>query len=158
MKKIVIEIKWGILFTIMMLAWMYLEKILGWHDRHIDIHPYLTLFFIFPAVLIYVLALRDKKKNYYGGKMTWLQGFLSGALIGFIVAVLSPLTQYLILEVISPEYLSNAISQAVEIGSKTKIQAENYFTLRNYIIQGIISALALGAITGGIVSVFIRKK
>jgi hypothetical protein len=158
MKKFSIELKWGLIFVLVMLAWMYMEKLLGWHDQKIDKHTYLTMIFILPAVLIYIIALRDKRNNYYGGKMNWFQGLMSGILIGFIVALLSPLSQFIILRFITPEYLDNAIRYAVDNGIRTQVQAENEFTLRNYIIQAIIGALALGTITGAIVSIFIRKK
>ena len=78
MRKIKIEIKWAILFTLMVLCWMYLEKWVWLHSTHIDQHVYYTNLFTIPAVVVMVLALKDKKKNFYASQMTYVQGLVSG--------------------------------------------------------------------------------
>ena len=158
MKKYAIEIKWGIIFAIATLLWMMLEKGLGWHDELIDKHMIYTNFFAIVAIAIYVIALLDKRKNYYGGKMTWLQGFLTGLWIAVVVAVLSPLTQYITSTIITPEYFPNVIEASVELGKMTQEKAEKYFTLQNYIIQSVAGALIMGAVTSAIVALFVKKK
>ena len=90
MKKIKIEIKWAIIFTIMVLVWMFMEKLTGLHSDHIDKHPIYTNFIFIPTIVIYVLALLDKRKNDYNGIMTYKQGFISGLTITLIVTILSP--------------------------------------------------------------------
>ncbi|HLT88213.1 MAG TPA: hypothetical protein VKZ57_11530 [Sphingobacterium sp.] len=69
MKNISIEIKWAVLFSIMTLLWMVLEKLCGLHGKYIDYHLYLTNLFAIPAIWFMVLALRDKKKNFYAGRI-----------------------------------------------------------------------------------------
>ena len=76
MKKFAIEIKWGVIFTIISLIWVFLEKSLGWHDEHIAQHAIYTNLFAIVAIVVYVLALIDKRKNFYQGKMNWSQGFM----------------------------------------------------------------------------------
>jgi len=71
MKKISIEIKWAILFALMTLVWMIVERAVGLHDTHIDKHAVYTNFYALPAILVYVFALLDKRKNFYDGKMTY---------------------------------------------------------------------------------------
>lgn len=158
MKKFGIEIKWGIIFSIILLLWMQMEKMLGWHDELIEKHAIYTNFFAVVAVIVYVVALLDKRKNYYHGKMTWLQGFLSGLLIAVVVAILSPLTQYITSTIITPEYFPNVIEASVGSGKMTQEQAENYFSLRNYMIQSAVGAIIMGAVTSAIVAIFVRKK
>lgn len=158
MKKFVIEIKWGVIFALVALLWMVLEKMLGWHDELIKKHAIYTNFFAVPAILVYVFALLDKRKNYYDGKMTWLQGFLAGIGITVVVAVLSPLTQYITSTVITPEYFPNVIEATVELGKMTREQAEKYFNLQNYIVQSIIGAIIMGVVTSAIVALFVKKK
>lgn len=158
MKKFGIEIKWGVIFTIVMLLWMWMEKLLGWHDEHIDKHRFYTMFFAVPAILIYVLALLDKRKNHFRGKMTWVQGFITGLGITFIVAVLSPLTQYIVSEIITPNYFENAIEYAVETGELDRMRAQEYFSLKNYIWQSLMSAVGMGVFTSAIVALFVKKK
>lgn len=38
MHNIRIEVKWAVLFSIMSLAWMLLEKLSGLHEKYIDYH------------------------------------------------------------------------------------------------------------------------
>jgi len=50
-----------------------------------------------------VLALRDKKLNFYNGQMSWTQGFISGVIVSVVVAILAPLAQYVTHEFITPK-------------------------------------------------------
>lgn len=159
MKKLKIEIKWAFIFIIASLLWMVLEKIAGLHSTHIDKHQYLTMLFMIPAIWIYVLALKDKKKNYYNGKMTFGQGFISGLIISVIVMIFSPLTQWITSVVITPEFFPNVIAYSVETGyHKSRAEAEAYFNLESYIKQGLIGAIIMGAITSLVVAFFVKTK
>lgn len=157
MKNLKIEIKWAIIFVVMMLLWMVFEKVAGFHGEHINQHHIVTNFVAIPAILVYVLALLDKRKNFYNGTMTYKQGFVSGLFITIMVTVVSPITQYITSVVISPEYFPNVIAFAVEQGEMNQQEAENYFNLKSYIIQGLIGAPIMGLITTAIVSIFTRK-
>lgn len=158
MKKFSIELKWGVLFSCVLLAWMSLEKFLGWHDKLIEKHALLTNLFAFPAVLMYILALRDKRENFYDGRISWIRAFATGVLISLVIAALNPLIQYLTLKYISPEYLSNAMEYAISAEKTTAYQAKQDFTMGNYMIQGVLGSIALGTVTSAIVAIFIRKK
>lgn len=158
MKNYKIEIKWAFVFMVMMLIWMYIEKLVGLHDQHIDKHYIYTNFVAVFAIIIYVFALLDKRKNFYQGKMTYKQGFISGLIISLIVTVFSPLTQYVTLEIISTDYFSNMINYVVSKGEMSQVDAENYFNLKSYIIQVVIATPIMGIITTAIVAVFIKKK
>ena len=158
MKNIKIEIKWAVIFAIMSLLWMVLEKAVGLHDAHIDKHVIYTNFIAIPAIAVYVFGLLDKRKNFYHGKMTYLQSFISGMIITAFVTVLSPLTQYITSTFITPDYFQNAIAFGVSSGKTTQEAAEAYFNLENYIIQGLIGAPIMGLLTTAIVSIFTQKK
>ena len=158
MKKIKIEIKWAVIFVLMMLGWMVLEKSLGYHDEKIADHPTFTNFVAIPSIAIYVFALLDKKKNFYYGLMSYKQGFLSGLIISVIVALLSPLSQYIVIEFITPEYFPNVINYAVSSGEMTQEAAESYFNLKSYMIQSVIGALGMGTVTSAIVAIFVKSK
>jgi len=158
MKKIKIEIKWAIIFVVMTLIWMILEKLAGLHDEHIDKHPIYTNFIAIPAIAIYVFALLDKRKNFYKGEMTYKQGFITGLIITAIVTFLSPLTQYITSTVITPEYFPNMISYSVETGKLTQEAAKEYFNLKNYLLEVIIGTPIMGILTTAIVAIFTRKK
>jgi len=158
MKKYSIEIKWALIFVVVSLLWMVMEKLVGLHDVHLEKHIIYTNFFAIVAIAVYVFALRDKRNNFYEGKMTWIQGFTSGMIISVIVTFISPLTQVITSEVITPEYFPNVIKLSVQLGKMTQEEAEAYFSLRNYIMQSMIGAIAMGAVTSAIVALFIRKK
>jgi len=135
MKNIKIEIKWAIIFSITLLVWMVLERLVGLHSVHIDKHMIYTNFFAIPAIAIYVFALLDKRKNFYNGIMTYKQGLIAGLIITLIVAALSPLTQYITSIYITPEYFPNVIEYVVSHGEMTQEAAEKQFNLQSYIIQ-----------------------
>ena len=158
MSQFKIEIKWALIFAAMTLLWMFLEKMTGLHSTHIDKHVYYTNLVAIPAIIIYVLALLDKRKNHYGGTMTYRQGLMTGLVITLIIALLSPLTQFLITGVITTEYFPNAIAYAVENGLQTQEEAEAFFNQRNYTVQAVVGALIMGTLTTLIVAIFTRKK
>ena len=158
MKKFAIEIKWGIIFTIISLLWMFLEKGLGWHDEKIAQHAIYTNLFAIAAIVVYVFALLDKRKNFYAGKMNWSQGFISGIVVSVVVAILSPLGQYITHEFITPDYFKNVITHSIDSGALSRTAAESYFNLTSYIIQSFFFALAVGVVTSAIVAYFVKKE
>lgn len=159
MTKIIIEIKWAILFIIMGLLWMVLEKVTGLHGKYIDYQMYLTNLFAIPAIIVMVMALKDKKVKYYHGNMTYKQGLISGVILSLFIAFLSPLSQWIISYVITPEYFPNVIKRSVELGyfSSTAEAASN-FNYPNYAKQSAIGALVMGILTTAIAMIFVRTK
>jgi len=159
MKDFKIEIKWAFILIGSLLLWMLLERLFGLHDKHIDKHQYLTMLYSIVAIALYVFALLDKRKNFYNGVMTYKQGFKTGLIITLIVTLFSPLTQWIISSVITPDYFKNVIQYSVETGyHKTVSDAEAQFNLRNYMIQSTLGALIMGIVTSAIVAIFTRAK
>ena len=158
MYKYAIELKWGINFFVASLLWMLLERLIGLHSVYISEHYIYTNIFAVIAILIFVFALLDKRKNFYEGVMTWKQGFLSGLIITLIVVILSPLAQIITHEIITPEFFPNIIEYTVEQGQMTLEEAEAYFNLGNYIIQSMIGGFVMGLITSAIVAFFVKKR
>ncbi len=153
------EIKWAVIFTVVALLWMFAEKQSGLHGKYIDYHFYLTNLFAIPAVVVMVLALQDKKKNFYQGQMSYMQGLVSGVVLSLFIALLSPLAQWITSYVITPEYFPNVIKRSVELGYfKTTEAAAASFNFKSYAIQGAIGALVMGVLTTAITMIFIRSK
>lgn len=157
MDKRTTELKWALIFTVMMLLWMVIERVSGLHGRFIDQHAIYTNFVAIPAIIIYVLALREKRDKDLGGLMSWPQGFVAGLIMSLIIMVLTPVTQWLTHEVISPQYFTNVIAYAVDNGMMTNEEAQAYFSLKNYLIQSVIGALIMGTVTSAIVAIFVRR-
>lgn len=157
MNKYKIEIKWALIFVGMMLLWMLMEKLAGFHDVHIDQHAIVTNFIAIPAVAIYILALLDKRKNFYNGYMSYKQGFISGAIITLIVTLFSPLVQYITSTIISPDYFTNMIEYSVENDLMARQEAVDFFNLNSYLIQTLIGTPIMGLLTTAIVAFFTKK-
>ncbi len=157
-EKLKFEIKWAFIFIGVMLAWMVLERALGFHDERIEQHPIFTMFFFIPAIAVYVFATRDKKRNFYQGQMSYKQGFMFGLVMTLIITVFSPLTQWVISAVITPDYFDNVITWVVDHGTMTREAAEAQFNYPAYAIQSTIWALISGVVTAAIVSIFFRSR
>ena len=159
MNSIKIELKWAFLFTVMSLTWIFLEKVTGLHDDHIKYHPYITWLFFIPAVLFYVLAIKERKKKFYKSHFKYKNALISGFILTLIITLLAPIGQYISVEYISPEYFENAIKASVESGYyPSEAEARANFNTPNYMLQSTIFALVSGIITTLIVSLFVRSK
>jgi hypothetical protein len=158
MKNIKYELKWAVIFVSMQLVWMLIEKSAGLYTLRIDKHSTYSNFIAIPSIAVYVFALLDKRRNFYGGSMTYLQGFMYGAMITVFVTLLTPITQYLISVGIAPEFFPNMIKYSVENGSMTQDAAEKYFNLKNFIVQGLMFTPVMVIVTTAIVAIFIKRK
>lgn len=161
MKNFRIEIKWALIFSLMTLGWILLERLFGLHGEHVEKHATFTNFIAVPSIIIFVLALKEKRNKFYNGYMSYGEGFITGLKITFMVMLLSPVVNYLALEVVSPNYLENIGTYAVSNGLLTQEQAKIAFSLPSYILQGLIGVAMMGFLTSAIVAIFTtgsRKK
>ena len=158
MNKFGIEIKWGFFFSLASMIWMILEHTVGLHDVYISKQPVYTNLFALVAIGLYTVALLDKKKNYFSGVMTWKQGFISGVVLSIVICVFSPLVQYVSYVWISPGFFDNIIKYSVKNKVQTQAQADAYFTLNNYVVQGIYGSLSMGVITSAVVAQFVKTR
>lgn len=152
------EIKWGVIFTLAMLVWMLIERLVGLHSTHIAVHPIYTNIFAIIAITVYVLALQAKRDKDFGGKMNWAQGFITGIYITIVVVILSPLAQLIIHYVITPYFFTNAATHAVEMEHMNAVDAAAYFSFSNYLVQSLVGAAIMGIITAAVVALFVRRK
>lgn len=153
-----LEIRWGIIFSVAMLLWLFIERMVGLHSTYIAHHANWTYLFAIIAVVIYVLALRQKRYKELHGQMTWKQGFMSGLGITVVVTLLTPLTQWLAHSFVSPHFFTNMAHHAVNSGMLSEPQALQYFSLQNYMVQSVIGALIMGVATSAVVALFVRSK
>ncbi len=158
MKKFAIEIKWAIISIIIFLAWMTLEKELGFHSEKIKWQPLFNLLYIFPTFVLYFLALLEKKKKYYNNNINWKQGLISAIVISFIIVIFSPITQFITHEFISPDFLENTINQIVLSKKLTLKEAKEFTTLTSSIWKNISDGLSFGVVIGAIVAYLLKTK
>lgn len=153
-----LEIRWGFIFSVAMLLWLLVERLVGLHSTYIEYHMVWTNLFAVVAIAVYVFALRQKRDKELNGSMTWKQGFMSGVGITVVVAILSPLTQWLAHTIVSPHFFTNMVEFAVRSGNMTEAQALDYFSLQSYMMQAVIGAVAMGVITSAVVAFFVRNR
>ncbi len=157
MGKIYIELKWAVIFNIALLCWILLEKTLGYHEEPIADHWWISLLFAPFAILFYLLALREKRRRVYNGTMTWSQGFLSGTVLSIFIALLSPITQLIAFNYITPAYFNNVIEYSVTNDLMTRTRANEIFNINNYLWQAAFGVFGLGMILSALVAFFTRK-
>ena len=162
MKNFSIEIKWTLRFILLVLAWAIGEKFMGLHDQHINQYAVYTNLFGIPALLFYFLALAEKKKYFFNNQMTWSQGFISGVVLSFFIAILMPIAQLVIYKSITPHFFETIIEYKTKSPLLTRhITTEDalaYFNLKSFMIQSVFSALSMGTISGAIAAFFLRAK
>jgi hypothetical protein len=157
MKNIKTEINWAVIYTLVGLIWIAIERIVGLHSTHIDKHLFYTNIFMLPAILVYILALRDKRKRDFGGHITFKQAFASGLRLTLIIAILSPVGQVISNSIISPQFFPNMISYVVQRGSMNFEDAVQYFSLKNYVIQAIFGSGVVGILTSALGALLVRN-
>lgn len=153
MNSVRIELKWALIHSAMMIAWLALEKALGLHDARIASQPKIAPFVMIPSLLIYLLAQLEKRRVVFHGAMSCGR-FKSGMILTALIVALSPISWLLLSFVISPKFFYNAAQHAVQAGALTKAQAAAQFTLQNFIVTGIVT----GALFSALVAAFTRRK
>lgn len=160
MKDFRTELRWGIIFSLVSMIWVYIEKnLLNWHDEHIahqlGYHFIVTilLFFIF-----FYLGIKDKKKNYYKGRLTWKQGVVSGGMITVIIVLLSPLTVFFIYHYITPDYFEHMIAYQTgkELYPMEVAAARRSFNMTSFIINEVSTTFSFGIGISALLSLFLR--
>lgn len=158
MEKFKIEFKWAIFLSICSLIWMYFEKNMGWHNEKVKFQPIYTMLFGCITIAVYVLALLNKKKDYFKNQMDWKQGFVSGAILSLIIAAFTPIVQFISFEYISPDFFDNIINYKLKHTKMTLEDAKRYFTLSNYIYTNTFSSLSSGIVISALISFILKSK
>ncbi len=151
------ELKWGVIFSVMGLLWLTLEYVVGLQSRFIAWHPILTKLVAIPSVIVMVLAILEKRRM-LGGTISFKQAFLCGLGVSLVVAVLSPITQFIFHRLINPGYFENAIRYGVEQGKTTLAEAQAFFNLQSYMLQSVFAALIIGSITSLVIAAMLKKE
>ena len=158
MKKFTIEFTWAVIYTLASLLWTVLEKTLGFHDEYVGGQMTFVWLFGLVAIPIYFFALKDKRDNFYNRSANWTQLFLSGVIISVFVALLSPLAQYISLDLISPDFIKNNVNYFVTANKMTAGRAEMFFSFRSLVIQAISNGISVGVILSAILALFLRNE
>lgn len=158
MKNYIIEIRWAFIFTIASILWAGIEKLFGLHDSKIGTMPGFFLLFAIPAIGIYLLAMLEKKEKVFKGNMSWKEGTVCGIVLSLFIAVLSPVAQWTIYTLISPEFFAKAIKYYTDKHVLNEARAIAQFNIAAYMKRGITESLSMGVITSAIVALFVKTK
>lgn len=157
MSKFRIEFRWSMVFFLANLLWLFFEKWMGWHSELVGKHTFYHFLFGIIAILIFTMALINKRDVYFKGEMNWKQGFVSGSILSFFIAGLTPLIQYIMHTYISPDFFSNIIAYSIDNGVNPDL-AKSSYTLYSFTLMETFSNLSYGIVTAAGVSWFVKKE
>lgn len=152
-----VEVKWALIIIAMTWVWAAIERLCGLHDEHIAKVRFYTNFFIIPLILLYLVALVNKRRVDYNGRITFRQGFRTGLVITLLLTVLSPVTQYVITTIVSPHFFPNAIALVVSQGILQEDAARDFFSLGNYIRHTMLTTPLIGMLVTLFVAIITPK-
>lgn len=151
------EIKWSVIYAVVVMLWFLGERIAGLHGRYISRQGDIALLLFFPIILIYFLANIDKKRNFYNGEMTYLQGFLSGLRLTIGILILTPVIQLISSYVISPGFFNTMIDYSVATGSLTPKQAAWQFSYGNFVFTNLLAEIITGVPIAAFVPIWTKS-
>jgi hypothetical protein len=136
---------------------VYFEKVLGYHDEYVSSQAIFSFWLMIPQALIYVASIRQKREKYYGGEITWQKAFISGVVLSAVIAGLSPAAMYIMVEVVSPAFLSNIVEARAAQGIPRE-GLEQMYNLNTLVSQAIFNNLATGVFFAAIIALFLKNK
>lgn len=117
-----IEFKWTLIFSLVSIMWMVMERILGLHNGFLEYHFYFSLLSIIPLYVVFTLAIKDKGVNRYEGENQLMNSIYTLLKLILLVTISSPFVQYLALSYVSPNYFKNLAQLAIEQSKLTDLE------------------------------------
>ncbi len=159
-----IALKYGILIVVFIFLWVSLEYLAGVHTDYIQYHPVATLLsLVIPLVFLYY-AMRESQKK-YEGHFNYIESFKVGVMVTFIVAILSPLGQWLFHTLVFPGFFDSmrAYSEAQMLSEGVDAEvarrdAAGDFNLASYLMRTFLGALVAGVVMSALLALFVRDK
>lgn len=159
------ELLAGIAIALATFVWLCLEFIFGLHDRYIDYYLYTSnLIYILPIIGIHWAV----KKRFYAlspGEFQIKDGLMSGVIVLVTAAFLNLFLQLMFLTYINPDFFGNMIAvsakKAIMTGGNSIVaiqDAQEYYNLSSYLIQGFTTFLILGLFISLMTSFRLIKK
>lgn len=161
-----IALKYGLLIVVFLFLWLTLEYMVGLHSEYVSFHPLATLLsLVIPLVFLYY-GIREAQKSYRGvEEFTYGKAFQTGLLISLVVAVLSPLGQWIFHTLLAPGFFdsmqANLEAQKLSQGIDAEVarsEADEPTYLSTYLMQSAIGYLVAGIIMSAILAIFVRDK
>lgn len=138
------EFRWAFIILMFSLLWTAFEFEMGWHGSNFEHHRIYTFLFIIPFSLCFWFFLLDKRGNRFKKRFRFKHAFNSGMALSILVALFTIPAQLLIHYFVTPKYFNEAQNYMVESGEMSQDQAQEFFTLSNFVILFPILYLLLG--------------
>lgn len=152
-----IEIKWAIIHAIILLIWVLIEQLSGLRDTNLELQQNISILILVPTIIIYVLTILDKKRHFYKGEMSFVQGFLCGIALTVCIMILTPVVQFISSYLISPHYFENLISFTVKKGEVTREMAEKQFTYGNFLFTNLVFEMITGVVFAAFIPLWTKS-
>ncbi|UKJ07864.1 DUF4199 domain-containing protein [Solitalea lacus] len=159
------EFKWALIISFVNFCWLVAEYLLGFHDRYVAIHPYITLLSITIPILGIRKALIEKKLFESGKKLGFWKSMQVGALITVICAVISIFSIMLYFKFINPEYSHFMVEYTVDkfAGAgkdvaHVRIEAQKYYSLKSFMQKSFAGTMFIGLIISFVLALFSAKE
>lgn len=138
-------LKSAIWISIAGFIWILLEYVTGLHSTRIHLHSSLTWLAIIPVILIYVWHYSNLRKQ-SATKLGIQKGLISGTIVTLLSIPLSLIGFTLYYYLINPGFFTAFRRYTVEQNIFSATEAEQYFTLRNYLMQISAGSVFMGII------------
>lgn len=158
MKKFSIEFKWAAIATLAALIWMFIGKVAGLHTEKVRFEVLHEMLFSFLLFIFYWLGIRQKKKEYYNGIITWQQAFLTGLVMCVMISLFYPIVQFLTFNQISPDFLETLQQVLIKDGKMSLEEAQKNASLDLFIRNGVMNNLSFGIIFTTAIAYFFKTK
>ncbi len=154
LRKSIFIALWFLLVTI---AWLALEKLLGFHDVYIQYHTYFANLVLIPNIFIFNRAISGYRKS-IGGTITYLQAFGFGLICTVFIVLFSPLALWVFETILNPNFYQSMIQYLVTQKHENQAETAKYFNHENYRNMMIYGNIVQGAVLSAIIAFFSSKK
>jgi hypothetical protein len=155
-----VTLTYGIIYALASLLWISMEYALGFQTIYVEIQPYVTFLFLFPAVYIMFRGMKSHRRIVHERQapFNYFMAFMSGFNITVIATLLSPVVSYIFHSFINPEFFDTMIQQSVQSMLMTEDMAKAYYNQQSYIQQSILGGLISGSVISATLALFLRDK
>lgn len=157
-KVVLIMARWAGLNALLFLGWMLMERLAGFHSTRLEQQPLVGALILLPTLMLYVLAIREVKRNCPAHQWNWKQGFFAGCLLTVFIVLLSPLNYVITESLISPRYFVNLVEYTVSHGVMTREQALQQFNVGYYSRTSIVAGSLFGLMFSAVIVLFMTKR
>lgn len=159
MKKFSIEFKWAAIATLAALIWMFIVRAMGYHEvEKIRFEFGFQILFNLILILFYWLGIRQKKKEFYEGVITWQQAVFTGLVMCVLISFFYPLIQYITYYQVSPHFMEMLQEAYVTQTKMSAEEAAKNATFDFFMRESLKNNLSFGVVIVAIISYFIQTK